>query len=178
MSNFLELTTIFFEKNSIKIILIVVLFIIAKFLLKAIIAKIVGIFEDDDKTTKSRMEKRADTLGSVVLAIGNTVIYTIILLMVLGLFELNIAPILAGAGILGLAIGFGAQAIVKDFVSGLFILIEDQYNVGDEIKIGVFSGRVEDLTLRSTVLRDGEGKVCYIQNGSINNVINLSKKDV
>lgn len=166
----------FFQENSVKIILIIVLFIIGKFILRAAINRLVKLADDKDSTSKSRLEKRANTLGSVCLAIGNTVIYTIILFMILSLFNVDIRPVLTGAGIIGLAIGFGAQSLVKDFVSGLFILIEDQYNVGDEIKIGAFSGRVVTLTLRSTVLRDSEGKIYYIQNGTANNVVNLSKK--
>lgn len=166
----------FFEINAIKIVIIIVLFLIAKIILKSIIKKSIKLFEDDDINERNRREKRADTLGSVCLTIGNTAIYTIILFMVLSLFNLDIAPLIAGAGIIGLAIGFGAQSLVKDIVSGLFILIEDQCNVGDEVKIGAFSGKVINLTLRSTVLRDEEGKVYYIQNGTISNVINLSKK--
>ncbi|MCG2809802.1 MAG: mechanosensitive ion channel family protein, partial [Candidatus Portnoybacteria bacterium] len=108
-------------------------------------------------------------------ATGNVAIYVIILLMVLSLFGLDITPILAGAGVIGLAIGFGAQSLVKDFVSGLFILIENQYDMGDRVKIGTFEGRVVKITMRSTVLRDDEGKTFYISNGLINNVINLSQ---
>ncbi|MBU4031044.1 mechanosensitive ion channel family protein, partial [Patescibacteria group bacterium] len=111
----------------------------------------------------------------IIVATGNVVIYVIILLMVLSLFGLDITPILAGAGVIGLAIGFGAQSLVKDFVSGLFILIENQYDMGDRVKIGTFEGRVVKITMRSTVLRDDEGKTFYISNGLINNVINLSQ---
>ena len=95
--------------------------------------------------------------------------------MILILFDVDIRPILAGAGVIGLAIGFGAQSLVKDFVSGLFILIENQYNIGDKVKIGSSEGNVIKITMRSTVLRDEEGKTYYISNGSIKGVINMSQ---
>ena len=98
-------------------------------------------------------------------------IYVVLLLMVLSLFGVDIRPILAGAGVVGLAIGFGAQSLVKDFVSGLFILVEDQYGIGDKVKIGSNEGKVIRITMRSTVLKDDEGKNYYISNGTINNVI-------
>lgn len=129
---------------------------------------------DDDHT--SQKEKRAETLGHIIIATGNIVIYGIILLMVLSLFGVDIRPILAGAGVIGLAVGFGAQTLVKDFVSGLFILIENQYGIGDKVKIGSFEGKVIKITMRSTVLKDEEGKLYYMSNGSISNVTNLSQQ--
>lgn len=158
---------------------IVVLFFFGKFILKAIIRRLVrltGHLERTGDKERSNLEARAKTLGTVLVATGNVIIYTIILLMVLGLFGIDIRPILAGAGIVGLAVGFGAQSLVKDFVSGLFILIENQYSVGDKVKIGNFEGTVIKITIRSTVLQDSEGKVLYISNGSISNVINYSNK--
>ena len=108
------------------------------------------------------------------MATGNIVIYVVITVMVLSLFGVDIRPILAGAGVIGLAIGFGAQSLVKDFVSGLFILVENQYGIGDTVKIGSFEGRVVRITMRSTVLRNTEGKTYFISNGLIKDVINLS----
>lgn len=178
METLVSSITNFFQENLTNIILIIALFLLAKFILRKIVKRAIRLFDDKDGASRSRLEKRAETLGSVCLAIGNTVIYTIILFMVLSLFNVDIRPVLAGAGIIGLAIGFGAQSIVKDFVSGLFILIEDQYNVGDEVKIGAFSGKVIGLSLRSTILKDNEEKLYYIQNGAISNVINFSKKRV
>jgi len=83
---------------------------------------------------------------------------------------------LAGVGVIGLAIGFGAQSLVKDFVSGLFILVENQYRIGDKVKIGSSEGNVIRITMRSTVLKDEEGKIYYISNGSIKNVINMTQQ--
>jgi small conductance mechanosensitive channel len=95
--------------------------------------------------------------------------------MVLNLSGVDIRPILASAGIIGLAIGFGAQSLVKDFVSGLFILIENQYSIGDRVKIGNFEGVVIKITMRSTVLQNDEKKVYYISNGLIKDVTNMSQ---
>ncbi len=95
--------------------------------------------------------------------------------MTLSLFGVDITPILAGAGVIGLAIGFGAQSLVKDIVSGLFILVENQYGIGDKIKIGSFEGQVFKITMRSTVLRDDEGRTFYISNGLIKDIVNFSQ---
>jgi small conductance mechanosensitive channel len=100
----------------------------------------------------------------------------IALLMVLDQLGVDLAPLIAGAGIAGLAIGFGAQSLVKDVISGLFIIIEDQYGVGDIVTINqAASGRVEQLTLRITGLRDLDGTMHYIANGSISLIANKSK---
>lgn len=157
------------------IVWIIVLFLVAKFALKKIVHKVVRLTDDGDETQKSMMQKRAETISSIVIRIGRIVIYGIILLMVLKLLGVDITPILAGIGIMGLAVGFGAQTLVKDFVSGLFILVENQYSIGDKVKIGSFEGTVVRITIRSTVLRDDDGKRYYLSNGSIANVINLSQ---
>lgn len=154
------------------VLFVVLLFIFGKILLRKIVKVLVGTTEDDGV----KVHKRAETLGRVVVSIGNIVIYTIILLMVLDMFGVDIRPILAGAGIIGLAVGFGAQSLVKEFVAGLFILIEGQYGVGDKVKIGSTEGEVIRVTLRSTVLKSAEGGTIYLSNGSVNNVVNYSQK--
>ena len=151
---------------------IVLLLIFGKILLHQIVRKLVATTKDDGAT----VHRRADTLGKVVVSIGNVVIYTMVLLMVLDLFGVDIRPILAGAGIIGLAIGFGAQSLVKEFVAGLFILMEGQYGVGDKVKIGSSEGEVIMVTMRSTVLKSPEGGKIYISNGSVSTVINYSQK--
>ncbi|MBU2579840.1 mechanosensitive ion channel family protein [Patescibacteria group bacterium] len=165
MDTIQEFVVNFIQQRGMDLVWIIVLFFFGRVVLKLIVKRLVRIVDD----------KRAMTLGRIIVATGNVVIYVIILLMVLSLFGLDITPILAGAGVIGLAIGFGAQSLVKDFVSGLFILIENQYDMGDRVKIGTFEGRVVKITMRSTVLRDDEGKTFYISNGLINNVINLSQ---
>lgn len=154
------------------VIWIVVLFFLGKGILKRVVKRLIKL---TDHTEDEKAQKRAETLGHIIIATGNVVIYIIIFLMILSLFGIDIRPILAGAGIIGLAIGFGTQSLVKDFVSGLFILIENQYGIGDRVKIGGAEGTVMKITIRSTILRDDEGKTYYFQNGSINNVINLSQ---
>lgn len=164
------------KQNAIDIILIIVLFFFGRAVLKLIVKRLVKIVDDGDDTHVSQKEKRAETLGHILVTTGNIVIYAMLLLMILSLFGVDIRPILAGAGVVGLAIGFGAQSLVKDFVSGLFILIENQYDVGDKVKLGSFEGRVSKITMRSTVLKDEEGKIYYISNGSIKDVINISQQ--
>ncbi len=166
------------RQNAIDIIWIIFLFAFGKIILRTIVKRIVKIVDDGDDKHVSQKEKRAKTLGHVVLAIGNIVIYIVVLFMILNLFGIDIKPILAGLGVLGLAVGFGAQSLVKDFVSGLFILIENQYGIGDRIKISNFEGEVIRITMRSTVLCDDEGKTFYISNGSIGDVVNLSQQKI
>jgi len=164
------------RQNATDVIWIIILFFFGRVILKLIVKRLVKIVDDGDDKHISQKEKRAETLGHIVITTGNIIIYAVILLMVLSVFGVDIRPILAGAGIIGLAIGFGAQSLVKDFVSGLFILVEDQYGIGDKVKIGSFEGRVIRITMRSTVLKDDEGKLYYMSNGLINNVINLSQQ--
>ncbi len=164
------------RQNATEIIWIFILFFLGRIILKLIVKRLVKLVDDRDDEHVSRREKRAETLGHIIVATGNIVIYVVITVMVLSLFGVDIRPILAGAGVIGLAIGFGAQSLVKDFVSGLFILVENQYAIGDNVKIGSFEGQVVRITMRSTVLRNAEGKVYYISNGSIKDVINMSQE--
>ena len=122
-----------------------------------------------------RAAARAQTLGLVLRSIASTVIWTIAAIMILGELGVALGPLIAGAGIAGVALGFGAQSLVKDFLSGIFMLIEDQYGVGDLIDVGVATGTVEDVTLRTTQLRDVSGTVWYVPNGTIVRVGNMSQ---
>ncbi len=133
-------------------------------------------FDDDDPTTMNEREKRAATLGKVLRNMLRVVIWAIAFLMILKELDIDIAPLLAGVGIVGLAVGFGAQSLVRDIVAGMFILVENQYDVGDIIKAAGASGKVEKITLRSTRLRDAEGKVYIIPNGSMDVVTNMTKR--
>ena len=163
------------KQNAVDIIGIIVLFFLGRGLLKVIVKRLVRIVDDGDDSHVSQKEQRAKTLGNIIITTGNIVIYAVILLMTLSLFGIDIRPVLAGAGVIGLAIGFGAQSMVKDFVSGLFILVENQYGIGDKVKIGSFEGQVIRITMRSTVLKNDEGKTFYISNGLIKDVINMSQ---
>ena len=166
----------FFETNMNEFITIVVLLFFAKFFLRWIVKRLVRLMDDGDDSTRSMSEKRADTLSEIFVSVGNVFIYIVIFIMLLGLLGVDTRPILAGIGIIGLAIGFGAQSLVKDFVSGVFILLENQYMVGEKVKIGSFEGEVVKISMRSTVLKDGAGARHHIANGSVNNVTNYSRK--
>lgn len=163
------------KENAVDVVGILALFFLGRFLLRVAVNRLVHIVDDGDDDHVSQKEKRTETLGKIIITTGNVVIYVVILLMTLSLLGIDIRPVLAGAGVIGLAIGFGAQSLVKDFVSGLFILIENQYGIGDKVKIGSFEGRVVRITMRSTVLKDDEGKTFHISNGLIKDVINLSQ---
>lgn len=121
-------------------------------------------------------KQRAKTLGSILRSTTTAAIYTIAALMALGEFDIDLGPLIAGAGIAGIALGFGAQSIVKDFLSGFFMLVEDQYAVGDIIDVGAASGVVEAISLRTTQLRDVNGTIWYVPNGEILRVGNKSQQ--
>jgi small conductance mechanosensitive channel len=123
----------------------------------------------------ARVEQRAETLRHIVRSVWKGILIVVIVLMISSELGFDIGPILASAGIAGLAIGFGAQSLVKDVISGFFILLEDQYGVGDVVKVGDLSGVVERMTLRATVLRNLEGQVHVIPNGNIHMVTVLTK---
>jgi small conductance mechanosensitive channel len=170
-----ELILNFIKQNATDAIWIIILFFFGRIVLKTIVKRFMKIVDDGDDDHESQKEKRAKTLSRIVIATGNIIIYAIILIMILSVFGVDIRPILAGAGVIGLAIGFGAQSLVKDFVSGLFILVENQYGIGDKIKIGSFEGNVIKITMRSTVLKNKEGMIYYISNGLIKDVLNMSQ---
>ena len=121
-------------------------------------------------------KQRAKTLGSILRSTATAIIYSIAILMSLGEFDINLGPLIAGAGIAGIALGFGAQSIVKDFLSGFFMLVEDQYAVGDIVDVGEAVGRVEAISLRTTQVRDVNGTLWYVPNGEIRRVANQSQQ--
>lgn len=127
-----------------------------------------------DKSPLRLDQRRTKTIGKLLNNIVTYTINFILILIVLGQFGINLAPVLAGAGVLGLAIGFGAQNLVKDIITGFFIIFEDQFGVGDVIQTGAFKGTVEEIGLRVTRVRAGTGEVHIIPNGSIQQVTNFS----
>ena len=126
--------------------------------------------------TSLRSAARATTLSSVLRSTSSAIVWTIAGAMILAELGVNLGPLIAGAGIAGVALGFGAQSLVKDFLSGTFMLIEDQYGVGDIIDAGEASGTVEAVSLRTTRLRDVNGTVWHIPNGAISRVGNMSQQ--
>jgi small-conductance mechanosensitive channel len=134
------------------------------------------IFPATGGTGLARVEQRTKTLRHIIRSISKGTLIVVIALTISSELGFDIGPILASAGIAGLAVGFGAQSIVKDVISGFFILFEDQFGVGDIVQIGNLSGVVERMTLRSTVLRNLEGQVHVIPNGNIQTVSVLTKE--
>lgn len=122
-----------------------------------------------------RRAQRAKTIGSVFKSIISVLVFGTAFMMILAELGVNLAPVLASAGILGVAIGFGAQNVVKDFLSGVFMMLEDQYGVGDVVDVGEASGTVEAVGLRITTMRDVNGTVWYVRNGEILRVGNKSQ---
>ena len=122
-----------------------------------------------------RGEQRAEAIGQLLRSAASLTIWSIGALIVLTRLGLDIGPLLASAGVLGVALGFGAQALVKDYLAGIFIILEDQYGVGDYVDVGPVVATVEEITLRITRLRDLSGVVWYIRNGEILRVANRSQ---
>ena len=123
-----------------------------------------------------RRAQRAKTVGSVLRSVASLVVGGVVTLLVLDSLDVNLAPFIASAGIVGVALGFGAQALVKDFLSGLFMLAEDQYGVGDIIDVGMTSGTVEAVGLRVTEIRDADGTLWFVPNGSVTRVANKTQQ--
>ena len=122
-----------------------------------------------------RRRQRAETIGSILRSTGSVVIALFALMLILEEYHYQLGPIIAGAGVVGIAIGFGAQNVVKDFLSGIFMILEDQYGVGDVVDLGEAAGVVEGVGLRTTRLRDVNGAVWYVRNGEILRVGNRSQ---
>ena len=122
-----------------------------------------------------RRRQRADSLGSVLKSMASVAIFAVAVMLILSELGVNLAPLIASAGIAGVALGFGAQNLVKDFIAGLFMLLEDQYGVGDVVDVGEASGTVEAVGLRITTIRDARGVLWYIRNGEIVRVGNRSQ---
>lgn len=127
-------------------------------------------------TTKEATGKRQNTLIGVFTGALKIAVWLMAIMMILSELGIDIGPMLAGAGILGVALGFGAQYMIRDFLAGLFIIIENQYREGDVVCLDGTCGLVEDITLRKTILRDLDGIVHHIPNGEIKKASNLSKK--
>lgn len=130
----------------------------------------------DPSILLERRRQRAQTVGSLLRSVTSIVVFGIAFVIVLGELGINLAPIVASAGVLGIAVGFGAQNLVRDFLSGMFMLLEDQYGVGDVIDVGPVAGSVEAVSFRITRLRDVEGTVWYVRNGEITRIGNKSQQ--
>jgi moderate conductance mechanosensitive channel len=136
--------------------------------------RIIKIAEDDDPTTENDRERRAKTLAQIFKLVVKVLVIAFGSISIIKELGFDIGPVLAGAGIIGLAIGFGSQSLVKDIVSGFFLIMENQIRVGDVVRIADISGTVEKITLRIVVLRDMEAVVHVIPNGEIKTLSNLT----
>jgi small-conductance mechanosensitive channel len=127
------------------------------------------------RVVSARRAQRAEALGTLAMSVTRAVIWGFAILTALGSLGINLAPLIAGAGILGVAIGFGAQHLVRDLLSGISMLLEDQYGVGDVVDLGDAAGVVEDVGLRTTRIRDVRGVVWHVPNGAITRVGNMTQ---
>src|SRR6478672_6127185 len=154
----------------------VVLTILAAWLLLRLIARRIEKWGDDrGDGLHSAREQRAKTAAKLVRSLGHAILTVVGILMVLQQLDFNISPLLASAGVVGLAVSFGSQSLVRDYVTGFFLQLEHQFALGDVIRIGSVEGTVENITLRLVYLRDGTGALHIIPNGTITQVTNLTR---
>jgi len=178
--------TKFFEEASAKalhsavqIAFIVVLLLVARAILFRVIARTMGlIVSREEALGRTGAAARARTLGGLLRSVTGYVLVFVAGLMILRAVGFELATLLTAAGVVGLAIGFGAQKLVRDVISGFFILLENQYAVGDYVTIGATTGVVEDMGMRTTRIRDEVGKLTIISNGDITQVTNYSRGDL
>ncbi|HEX4946032.1 MAG TPA: mechanosensitive ion channel family protein [Blastocatellia bacterium] len=174
--NLLTRTVDWLLGNALSAVIVIVVTIFVMRFVAALIKTSFVFFETKVvETSNEYVQRRSQTLSVITQGIVQAVIFFAGMMVALQQAGLNITPILASAGIVGLAIGFGAQSLIKDLFAGFMILFEEQYSVGDTIKIGDVTGTVESLTLRSTRVRGGDGALTMFPNGSITTVANLSR---
>jgi small-conductance mechanosensitive channel len=156
------------------IIKIIIIAVVANIIIRIGKVTIHNIFKIRDRSPLRTSERREETLSKLLDNVLSYVIYFIACMMILSVLGIDVKALLAGAGIVGLAIGFGAQSLVKDILSGFFIIFEDQFSVGDHIRVGQFEGDVETIGLRTTKIKSWTGELHILPNGSINQVTNFS----
>ena len=164
--------------HGIRILIIVVVGAVLWFALNKLLSPIIRrtVARTRHKESKGDMQKRTDTLLSVFKGVVRILIIIVGILMILSELGIAIAPVLAGLGIVGIAVGFGAQYLIRDLIAGIFIIMENQYRVGDVARIADIAGLVEEINLRKTVLRDLDGIVHHIPNGEIRVASNFTRQ--
>lgn len=160
--------------HGLRLLGILLLALLLNRLLQAFTQRLVQLASGESRVAMMR-EQQTRTLAGLLYSAGTALIVTVAVLTALAEFGFNVAPIAAAAGLASLAFGFGAQHLVRDIINGFFIVFEDQFVIGDTVKIGEQSGRVEHMTLRRTVLRNAEGALVTIPNGEIRHSANLSR---
>ena len=177
LSTFQASTGEFLLVRPLKILVIVLITVVAARLATRAMRRVISTAQRRSplRSSSARAEQRADTVAEVVGSFTRFVIFSLGFFMALGQLGINLAPLIAGAGIAGVALGFGAQSMVKDFLAGLFMLLEDQYGVGDTIDLGPdIVGTVEEVNLRVTRVRSADGTVWFVPNGEVRRVGNAS----
>jgi small conductance mechanosensitive channel len=176
LKNWVDQIIPWLTNHGIRIVLIAILALVINRLLKRLIVRTVrATVKSDENTSPDAEKKREDTLIRIFTGALNIIIIIVALMMILGELGIEIGPLIAGAGIVGLAVGFGGQYLIRDIITGLFLMLENQYRIGDVVDIEGLSGAVEDISLRKTTLRNLDGTVHHIPHGSITKVSNLSK---
>ncbi len=158
----------------------IVLIAAAAFLLDKILSRIISrtiraSVKGDENTSPEAEKKREDTLIRIFNGAVNILVIIVALMMIIQELGIEVGPLIAGAGIVGLAVGFGGQYLIRDIITGTFLMLENQYRIGDVVNIEGLSGAVQDISLRKTTLRDLNGTVHHIPHGSITKISNLSK---
>ncbi len=177
LQNLQDILLTWLLSHGIKIIAILIGAYLINYFGKIFIEKTVRKLIKPEKEAKDSdaEKKREDTLIKAFISSLSLFVWIAAIFMILSEFEMNIGPLLVGAGVIGVALGFGFQYIIRDFLAGIFIIIEDQYRVGDVVNIANVGGLVQDISLRKTVLRDLDGGEHHIANGEIRKASNLSK---
>jgi small conductance mechanosensitive channel len=172
-TNFLSTVKTWLMTTGLKVLLVLVITLILVKVVRVLTSRLSALFlkKEEDEEAK----KRAHTLSSVIRNVLNVVVWIIALMTILGQLGIEIGPLLAAAGIVGVAIGFAGQSLIKDFINGFFILLWDQIRVGDVVQTAGKGGLVESINLKMTVLRDLAGNVHFIPNGNIDVVTNMTK---
>jgi len=176
MTNGFQDILFWLRTNGLRIVAILTASLLLIRLLRAVSDKIPRLMPAEEGPTITEREKRTRTVASLVRTVGTSLVLLIAAMMLFREIGMDITPLLAGAGVAGLAVGFGAQSLIKDIIAGFFILMEDQFHVGDVIQAAGVSGQVEKMNLRMTIVRDLNGAVHFIPNGEIKVATNLTKE--
>jgi small conductance mechanosensitive channel len=176
LENFWEIANPWLMTSGLKIVGILFLIFLVNRFGRNFFEKIIGRAVKSNRYVSEEAEKkREETLIRIFYSTSRIIVWIVGLLMIISEIGINISPVIAAAGILGIAVGFGGQYLVKDVISGLFIILENQYRVGDIVSLEKVLGMVEDINLRITIIRDMDGTIHYIPNGEIRKTSNFSK---
>ena len=163
-----------FIGKPLQVLIVVVLTLVVRSTLVRLITRLivgsVGLRHSSD-----RSQLRANSISQLLRSIITVIVWAVATIPTLSIFGINVAPLLTSAGVIGVSLGFGAQTLVKDYLAGIFMIIEDQYSVGDLVDVGHASGTIEEVGLRVTRIKDDSGVIWYVRNGEILRVANRSQ---